>query len=324
MFAGNFAPNGWMFCEGQTLPIAENEVLFQLIGTTYGGDGETDLQPAQPCQPGAHSHGHRTGGTTYQLGEMAGVEQVTLTVQQIPNHTHTMLRQHIPGAALEPDRTDPRRGDRHGHLQRRHARRTRCPIRRSAHRAAASRTRTVSRSCASTSSSRCSGSSRRNLGDDQCQTNSSPRSGSSPFQLPAHGLGVLQRAAHADLSQNTALFSLLGHHLRRRRQVDLRAARPAGQRADAARPGTRALAARPRRTRRYESVTLLQSRNPAAHARAAGSVFDQRTHQSHERHYGAPGQRQCLRSRDRPAADGAACLPPVAGGSCRTTTCSRT
>lgn len=91
MFAGNFAPNGWMFCEGQTLPISENEVLFQLIGTTYGGDGEETFNlPNLASRVPVHM-GTGPDGTTYQIGEMAGTEQETLTIQQIPNHSHPML-----------------------------------------------------------------------------------------------------------------------------------------------------------------------------------------------------------------------------------------
>lgn len=91
MFAGNFNPNGWMFCEGQLLPISENETLFQLIGTTYGGDGEStfalpDLRGRIPLHFGTGSD-----GITYQLAEAAGVESVTLTTQQIPIHTHAMF-----------------------------------------------------------------------------------------------------------------------------------------------------------------------------------------------------------------------------------------
>lgn len=87
MFAGNFAPAGWMFCDGQLLPISENETLFQLIGTTYGGDGEStfalpNLQSRIPVHMGTFS------GVTFQLAESAGVESVTLTTQQIPVHTH--------------------------------------------------------------------------------------------------------------------------------------------------------------------------------------------------------------------------------------------
>jgi microcystin-dependent protein len=90
MFAGNFAPNGWMFCEGATLPIAENEVLFQLIGTTYGGDGqETFSLPNLASRVPIHLG--TGGGGTYVLGEAAGTEQETLTIQQIPSHTHPAL-----------------------------------------------------------------------------------------------------------------------------------------------------------------------------------------------------------------------------------------
>ena len=83
MFGGNFAPAGWMFCEGTLLPISENETLFQLIGTTYGGDGQStfalpDLRGRIPL--------HQGNGTI--LAEAAGVESVTLTVNQIPSHSH--------------------------------------------------------------------------------------------------------------------------------------------------------------------------------------------------------------------------------------------
>jgi microcystin-dependent protein len=86
MFAGNFAPAGWMFCEGQLLPISENETLFQLIGTTYGGDGEStfalpDLRGRIPI--------HQGNGVI--LAETGGAEEITLTVNQIPAHTHPML-----------------------------------------------------------------------------------------------------------------------------------------------------------------------------------------------------------------------------------------
>ena len=86
IFAGNFAPAGWMFCEGQLLPISENETLFQLIGTTYGGDGQStfalpDLRGRLPI--------HQGGGFT--LAETGGAETITLTVNQIPVHSHPML-----------------------------------------------------------------------------------------------------------------------------------------------------------------------------------------------------------------------------------------
>src|SRR5215218_2906106 len=102
MFAGNFAPNGWMFCEGQTLPISENDVLFQLIGTTYGGDGqETFNLPNLASRVPIHM-GTGPDGTTYQIGEMAGTEQETLTLQQIPNHTHALTASQNIGAVQQP------------------------------------------------------------------------------------------------------------------------------------------------------------------------------------------------------------------------------
>jgi len=90
MFAGNFAPNGWMFCEGAPLPISENDVLFQLIGTTYGGDGEETFNLPNLASRVPIHMGTGPDGTTYQIGEMAGTEQETLSVQQIPNHTHPL------------------------------------------------------------------------------------------------------------------------------------------------------------------------------------------------------------------------------------------
>src|SRR5215510_2755562 len=101
MFAGNFAPAGWMFCEGQLLPISENETLFQLIGTTYGGDGEStfalpDLRGRLPL------HFGNLSGTTFQLAETGGVEEVTLTVGQIPVHSHPMLASADPATTPNP------------------------------------------------------------------------------------------------------------------------------------------------------------------------------------------------------------------------------
>ncbi len=91
MFAGNFAPSGWMFCEGQLLSISENDVLFALIGTTYGGDGQTtfalpDLRGRIPIHSGTGS-----SGSTYQLAEQGGAESVTLIAAQMPAHTHPLL-----------------------------------------------------------------------------------------------------------------------------------------------------------------------------------------------------------------------------------------
>jgi microcystin-dependent protein len=102
MFAGNFAPNGWMFCEGQTLPISENETLFQLIGTTYGGDGEETFNLPNLASRVPIHQGTGPDGTTYVLGEMAGTEQETLTVQQIPAHNHAPAATNGPGTQNSP------------------------------------------------------------------------------------------------------------------------------------------------------------------------------------------------------------------------------
>jgi microcystin-dependent protein len=102
MFAGNFAPAGWMFCEGQPMPISENEVLFQLIGTTYGGDGEETFNLPNLASRVPIHLGTGPDGTTYQIGEMAGTEQETLTTQQIPNHSHALTCSTAAGAQNPP------------------------------------------------------------------------------------------------------------------------------------------------------------------------------------------------------------------------------
>jgi len=90
MFAGNFPPSGWAFCDGTPIPISENDVLFQLIGTTYGGDGQNTFDlPNLSGRVPVHM-GTGPFGSTYTLGESGGVEAVTLTTQQIPVHTHAM------------------------------------------------------------------------------------------------------------------------------------------------------------------------------------------------------------------------------------------
>lgn len=102
MFAGNFPPVGWMFCEGQPLPISENDALFTLIGTTYGGDGqETFNLPNLSSRVPMHM-GTGPDGTTYQIGEAAGVEEVTLSTQQIPNHSHPLVASSNLGSATNP------------------------------------------------------------------------------------------------------------------------------------------------------------------------------------------------------------------------------
>jgi len=97
MFAGNFAPAGWMFCEGQLLPISENETLYQLLGTTYGGDGEStfalpDLRGRIPIHQ----------GNGFILAETGGAEEITLTVNQIPAHSHALLGSTTNGSQVNP------------------------------------------------------------------------------------------------------------------------------------------------------------------------------------------------------------------------------
>lgn len=97
MFAGNFAPAGWMFCEGQLLPISENETLFNLIGTTYGGDGqETFALPDLRGRLPLHQ------GNGFILAETGGAEEITLTVNQIPAHSHAALGSTNTGTGTAP------------------------------------------------------------------------------------------------------------------------------------------------------------------------------------------------------------------------------
>jgi microcystin-dependent protein len=97
MFAGNFAPMGWAFCNGAQIPISENPTLFQLIGTTYGGDGQQtfnlpDLRGRVPMHQGAG----------FLLAQFGGAETVTLTTQQIPSHGHPYLASTDLGNANSP------------------------------------------------------------------------------------------------------------------------------------------------------------------------------------------------------------------------------
>jgi microcystin-dependent protein len=103
MFGGNFAPAGWAFCNGQLMPISENDALFTLLGTMYGGDGQEtfglpDLQGRIPLH-----FGQGPGiSQNYQMGEKAGVESVTLTVNQLPSHNHALIASSDPANATGP------------------------------------------------------------------------------------------------------------------------------------------------------------------------------------------------------------------------------
>lgn len=96
MFAGNFAPRGWAFCDGQLLAVSQNDALFSLLGTIYGGDGRTtfglpDLRGRVPIHAGSGP-----GLSPRRLGAKAGTEKVTLTTNQLPSHTHAL---HVNTAA---------------------------------------------------------------------------------------------------------------------------------------------------------------------------------------------------------------------------------
>ncbi len=152
MFAGNFAPAGWKFCEGQLLPISENETLFQLIGTTYGGDGQSTFGSAGPPRPDPDSSGQR-----FHPGRDRWAEEITLTVEQIPTHSHPFLAStalatnETPAANVLGQTEIAYYGDESPFVAM-----AACI----ASIGGASPTRTFSRTSASTSSSRCSASSR--------------------------------------------------------------------------------------------------------------------------------------------------------------------
>ena len=102
IFAGNFAPRGWAFCNGQLLPISQNTALFSLIGTTYGGDGRTttalpNLKGRVPMHPG-----RGPGLTSRRLGQRGGAEMITLSEAQMPNHTHSLLADENPANERTP------------------------------------------------------------------------------------------------------------------------------------------------------------------------------------------------------------------------------
>jgi len=102
MFGANFPPNGWAFCDGSLLPISEYETLFNLIGTTYGGDGQEtfalpDLRGRTPVHQGTGA-----GLSAYTMGEQGGTETVTLTTQQIPAHSHAWMASTSGGTSNTP------------------------------------------------------------------------------------------------------------------------------------------------------------------------------------------------------------------------------
>jgi microcystin-dependent protein len=102
MFAGNFPPNGWAFCDGQLMPISQNTALFSLLGTSYGGDGRStfglpDLRGSTPMQ-----QGQGAGLSQRDLGEMAGTATVTLVQSEMPLHKHAVGAVSGPGGVNDP------------------------------------------------------------------------------------------------------------------------------------------------------------------------------------------------------------------------------
>ncbi|MBC3832159.1 phage tail protein [Undibacterium amnicola] len=102
IFPFNFAPQGWAFCDGQLLPLSQNTALFSLLGTTYGGNGESnfalpDLQGRAPMHPG-----QGPGLSLHDLGESAGTEAVSLLETEIPSHNHLMKASDAAGNAISP------------------------------------------------------------------------------------------------------------------------------------------------------------------------------------------------------------------------------
>lgn len=102
IFAGNFAPRGWAFCNGQILPLSQNTALFSLLGTTYGGDGRSnfalpDLQGRAPM-----FYGQGPGLSLHDIGETGGSETVTLLQSEIPSHSHQAKATAAPGTSTNP------------------------------------------------------------------------------------------------------------------------------------------------------------------------------------------------------------------------------
>jgi microcystin-dependent protein len=119
-FGFSFAPRGWALCQGQILPIAQNTALFSLLGTTYGGNGQTTFGLPDLRGRAALGQGQGPGLQIYPIGQKAGVENVTLTVAQMPTHNHPFIpsggaggvvkASSAPGAAPEPSATNPTLG----------------------------------------------------------------------------------------------------------------------------------------------------------------------------------------------------------------------
>lgn len=102
LFGGNFAPRGYMFCQGQLISIAQNSALFALLGTTYGGDGQTTFALPNLAGRAAIHSGTGPGLSTYIGGQTVGVEAVTLVSGQLPAHTHVVSASNSAGTGIGP------------------------------------------------------------------------------------------------------------------------------------------------------------------------------------------------------------------------------
>ncbi len=111
MFAGNFAPKSWSFCQGQIISINANTALFSILGTTYGGNGTTNFALPNLASRVAIGQGQGPGLDDYDLGQMAGSENVTLTTSQIPVHAHFAIGTYAPPAnSTSADESNPTTG----------------------------------------------------------------------------------------------------------------------------------------------------------------------------------------------------------------------
>lgn len=97
IFGGNFAPQGWAFCDGQLLAISQNDALFTLIGTTYGGDGQTTFG-----LPNLISRTPVSQGSSFVMGQLGGQETVTLTAPELPSHTHAVHASDASASSTDP------------------------------------------------------------------------------------------------------------------------------------------------------------------------------------------------------------------------------
>ena len=323
MFAGNFAPAGWMFCEGQLLPISENETLFQLIGTTYGGDGEStfalpDLRGRLPLHQ----------GNGFILAETGGAEEITLTVEPDPG-AHASAARAVGDAADSPS---PRR-QRARRIGREHAvHRGRAPTQHEPGADHAGRRQPAAHQLPALPVRRFHHLAVRDLpvADLRRSTMADPFVAEIrifPFNFAPKGWAWCDGQL-LPLSQNTALFSLLGTTYGGERQEQLRAARPAGPRADASRARARACrcttSARPGGS---ETVTLLETEIPShSHAlRARTPTRPSAGRPPANRRARRDGRaEQLYRTATERCVDGTTTPWPPPAATSRTTTCSRT